>query len=151
MHPSVRTRARRSSSAARGNGRKVGINENLAREILELHTLGVDGGYTQADVTHVRAGHLRLVDRRAGQNGRRLARFGVDNGTPGEFLFREVFHEPGAKHLLGKTLRRRRRRSRARRILRDLAHAARRPRATSAPSSRGISSRTIRRAPRWSA
>ena len=31
--------------------RKVGINENLAREILELHTLGVDGGYSQADVT----------------------------------------------------------------------------------------------------
>ena len=29
----------------------VGLNENLAREILELHTLGVDGGYTQADVT----------------------------------------------------------------------------------------------------
>ncbi len=35
----------------RGKGRKVDINENLAREILELHTLGVDGGYTQADVT----------------------------------------------------------------------------------------------------
>src|SRR4051794_36234091 len=32
------------------NGRKLDINENLAREILELHTLGVDGGYTQADV-----------------------------------------------------------------------------------------------------
>lgn len=36
--------------AARGN-RKVGLNENLAREILELHTLGVRTGYTQADVT----------------------------------------------------------------------------------------------------
>ncbi len=35
----------------RGNGRKAGINENLAREILELHTLGVDGGYTQSDVS----------------------------------------------------------------------------------------------------
>src|SRR4029079_1317437 len=35
----------------RGTARKAGINENLAREILELHTLGVDGGYTQADVT----------------------------------------------------------------------------------------------------
>ncbi len=32
-------------------GRKTGINENYAREILELHTLGVDGGYTQQDVT----------------------------------------------------------------------------------------------------
>ncbi|MBW8786109.1 MAG: DUF1800 family protein, partial [Novosphingobium sp.] len=33
------------------NGRKVGLNENLAREILELHTLGVRSGYNQADVT----------------------------------------------------------------------------------------------------
>ena len=38
-------------SPRQGSGRKVDINENLAREILELHTLGVDGGYTQADVT----------------------------------------------------------------------------------------------------
>jgi uncharacterized protein (DUF1800 family) len=35
----------------RNRGRELGLNENLAREILELHTLGVDGGYTQADVT----------------------------------------------------------------------------------------------------
>src|SRR5262249_58254921 len=35
----------------REGARRVGINENLAREILELHTLGVGGGYTQADVT----------------------------------------------------------------------------------------------------
>ena len=35
----------------RGGLRRIGINENLAREILELHTLGVGGGYTQADVT----------------------------------------------------------------------------------------------------
>ncbi len=44
-----------SSAAAnfvrRNRGRELGLNENLAREILELHTLGVDGGYTQADVT----------------------------------------------------------------------------------------------------
>ena len=39
------------SSTAAGKERKMDINENLAREILELHTLGVDGGYTQADVT----------------------------------------------------------------------------------------------------
>src|SRR6478736_8477474 len=36
---------------ARSRGRELGLNENLAREILELHTLGVDGGYTQHDVT----------------------------------------------------------------------------------------------------
>ena len=34
-----------------GQRRRLGLNENLARELLELHTLGVDGGYTQADVT----------------------------------------------------------------------------------------------------
>ena len=38
-------------AAKRKRGRKLGINENLAREILELHTLGVNGGYSQADVT----------------------------------------------------------------------------------------------------
>src|SRR6202044_3925639 len=32
-------------------GKQIGINENYAREIMELHTLGVDGGYTQQDVT----------------------------------------------------------------------------------------------------
>src|SRR4051812_17003529 len=39
------------ASLARSRGRELGLNENLAREILELHTLGVDGGYTQHDVT----------------------------------------------------------------------------------------------------
>jgi uncharacterized protein (DUF1800 family) len=34
-------------------GRKLGLNENYAREIMELHTLGVDGGYTQQDVIEV--------------------------------------------------------------------------------------------------
>src|SRR5271169_6839293 len=38
-------------AARRQTKRRFGINENLAREILELHTLGVDGGYTQSDVT----------------------------------------------------------------------------------------------------
>ena len=34
-------------------GRRAGLNENYARELMELHTLGVDGGYTQEDVTEV--------------------------------------------------------------------------------------------------
>lgn len=85
----------------RGSGRKAGINENLAREILELHTLGVNGGYTQSDVsTFAQAISGWSI---GGQDSRKLARLGVDNGTPGEFHFREVFHEPGAKRLLGKT------------------------------------------------
>ncbi len=85
----------------RGKGRKVGINENLAREILELHTLGVNGGYTQADVTTF-AKAITGWSIGGQDNGRRLARLGIDNGTPGEFHFRAEFHEPGAKKLLGK-------------------------------------------------
>jgi uncharacterized protein (DUF1800 family) len=86
----------------RGTARKAGINENLAREILELHTLGVDGGYTQADVTTF-AQAISGWSIGGQDTGRRLAKLGVDNGTPGEFLFREVFHEPGAKKLLGRS------------------------------------------------
>jgi uncharacterized protein (DUF1800 family) len=44
----ARSTARAAAAPPRG---QFGINENLAREILELHTLGVDGGYTQQDVT----------------------------------------------------------------------------------------------------
>lgn len=70
-----------------------GINENLAREILELHTLGVSGGYTQADVTSF----ARMITGWSIGGGRgRLAA-----GRPGEFAFRENMHEPGAQTLLG--------------------------------------------------
>ena len=86
----------------KGKGRKVDINENLAREILELHTLGVDGGYTQADVTTF-AKAISGWSIGGEDQGRRFARFGLDSGKPGQFHFRQVFHEPGAKRLLGKT------------------------------------------------
>ena len=88
---------------ARGKGRKVDINENLAREILELHTLGVDGGYTQADVTtFAKAITGWSIGGDAG-DGKRFARLGLGDGKPGEFLFREAFHEPGARRLLGRS------------------------------------------------
>jgi uncharacterized protein (DUF1800 family) len=86
----------------RANGRKAGINENLAREILELHTLGVDGGYTQADVTTF-AQAISGWSIGGESNSRRLARLGGSDGKPGEFLFREVFHEPGDRRLLGQS------------------------------------------------
>ena len=86
----------------RGKGRKLGINENLAREILELHTLGVDGGYTQTDVTTF-AQAISGWSIGGEDHGRRLAKLGRDNGKPGEFFFREAFHEPGAKRLLGRS------------------------------------------------
>lgn len=85
--------AQRVRVLARGE-RRVDINENLAREILELHTLGVDGGYTQADVT----AFARVLTgwSIAGGQGARAA------GRPGAFLFRENLHEPGAQTILGR-------------------------------------------------
>jgi uncharacterized protein (DUF1800 family) len=96
--PLAKVAARRN----RSRDRKIGINENLAREILELHTLGVDGGYTQADVTTFAQAISGWSV--GGQDlDRRLTRLGAENGAPGEFLFREAFHEPGTKRLLGKS------------------------------------------------
>jgi uncharacterized protein (DUF1800 family) len=93
----------------RNRGRELGLNENLAREILELHTLGVDGGYTQADVTEfakVLTGWS--VGGQLGEGARGvLARFGGDGGEPGEFHFRALMHEPGDKTILGKRYRER--------------------------------------------
>ncbi len=74
--------------------RRFGINENLAREILELHTLGVNGGYTQADVTSFAQ---IITGWSIGGGQGRLA-----GGRPGEFYFRENLHEPGAQRFLGK-------------------------------------------------
>ncbi len=82
--------------------RKIDINENLAREILELHTLGVNGGYTQADVTTF-AQAISGWSIGGQDAGRRFKRLGLDSGTPGEFHFRDAFHEPGARKLLGKS------------------------------------------------
>ena len=72
-----------------GQRRGRGLNENLAREILELHTLGVDGGYGQTDV---RALAEMLTGWTMG-NPR--------NGVIGEFLYVDVIHQPGAKTFLG--------------------------------------------------
>jgi uncharacterized protein (DUF1800 family) len=77
--------------------RRFGINENLAREILELHTLGVNGGYSQADVTSF--AQIITGWSIGGGNGR------FAGGTPGQFYFRDNLHEPGAKTFLGKTYR----------------------------------------------
>ena len=72
--------------------RITGLNENLAREVLELHTLGVDGGYTQADVTAFAAVLT-------GWRAPRLPR-----GEQTSF-FDAAWHEPGAKTVLGKRYR----------------------------------------------
>lgn len=83
-------RARRRGGAQR---REPGLNENLAREILELHTLGVDGGYAQDDVVEL---------------ARAITGWGVplsrdwQRGTPASaFAFRPAAHESGARRVLG--------------------------------------------------
>jgi uncharacterized protein (DUF1800 family) len=82
-------------------GRKVGLNENLAREILELHTLGVRSGYSQADVTEfARALTGWTVDGLGRGPGARLAGGG---GAPGAFRFAEAIHQPGARNIVGKS------------------------------------------------
>ena len=78
----------------RGGLRRLGINENLAREILELHTLGVGGGYTQADVTTFAQ---VITGWSIGGTGGRSA-----GGADGRFEFRADVHEPGAKVVLGR-------------------------------------------------
>jgi uncharacterized protein (DUF1800 family) len=94
--------------ARRNRGRELGLNENLAREILELHTLGVDGGYTQADVAELaKALTGWSVGGELGQGGGRGSpvRLGGDAGASGEFHFRTLMHEPGDKTVLGQRYR----------------------------------------------
>jgi len=83
-----------------GRFRQSGLNENLAREILELHTLGVGSGYTQADVTEFARALTGWSIQ--GPGGQQYGRF-ASAGEPGQFTFREAFHEPGARHLFGKS------------------------------------------------
>src|SRR3984957_6228097 len=74
---------------------KRGLNENLAREIMELHTLGVRSGYTQADVTEfARALTGWSV---AGVRGPQ-----PNGAAPGSFVFREQLHEPGSRTIMGR-------------------------------------------------
>ncbi len=75
--------------------RKVGLNENLAREIMELHTLGVGSGYTQADVQE-------LARALTGWSVGGFVRRPVGEEAPdGKFVYQVDWHEPGARTLLG--------------------------------------------------
>jgi uncharacterized protein (DUF1800 family) len=70
--------------------RRGGLNENYARELMELHTLGVDGGYTQQDVTEVARAFTGWTIDRPRQGG--------------AFLFRPALHDQGSKRVLGQTI-----------------------------------------------
>jgi uncharacterized protein (DUF1800 family) len=74
-------------SAGPGNGARRGLNENYGRELLELHTLGVDGGYTQKDVTEV---------------ARCFTGWTIDQPQRGgKFVFTPRLHDKGEKVVLG--------------------------------------------------
>jgi uncharacterized protein (DUF1800 family) len=74
----------------RAKNRPSGLNENYAREIMELHTLGVDGGYTQKDVTEL---------------AKVLTGWSIERPQlGGGFHFNERAHEPGDKFVLGRRI-----------------------------------------------
>lgn len=84
--------------------RQPGVNENYARELLELHTLGVDGGYTQKDVQEVaRCFTGWSIHQPFGGDRRRnrFGRFDAPDAPPGSFIFRDWAHDQGEKVVLG--------------------------------------------------
>ena len=77
------------AARVRPGGRARGLNENYARELLELHTLGVDGGYTQQDVIEV---------------ARALTGWTMNPRQGASFVFRPEIHDADAKTVLGHRL-----------------------------------------------
>ncbi len=71
--------------------RTVGLNENLAREILELHTVGINGGYSQTDVTEF----ARAL------TGLSISGFQGETTQAGVSVFRQTAHEPGSRIVRG--------------------------------------------------
>jgi uncharacterized protein (DUF1800 family) len=92
LHPTLaspnQARRRPGASGSAGPPRRRGLNENYARELMELHTLGVDGGYTQQDVVDV---------------ARALTGWTLDP-RDGSFVFRPAMHDAGEKRVLGHRL-----------------------------------------------
>ena len=81
------TRAGLVAQSGPNRGRRLGLNENYARELLELHTLGVDGGYTQGDVVEVARAFTGWS-------------FAYPQGDK-QFVFRPRAHDDGEKRVLG--------------------------------------------------
>jgi uncharacterized protein (DUF1800 family) len=80
-------RIRRKNQTTKSKGQRNGLNENYGRELMELHTLGVNGGYTQQDVTEVARVFTGWTLKEPRQGG--------------GFTFEERTHEPGNKTVLG--------------------------------------------------
>ncbi len=102
-------RARALNNQGGGKKGERGLNENYARELMELHTLGVDGGYTQKDVVEVARAFTGWTVMPPGparaQAEKRLERVeragGLGFWQQGEFLFRADVHDAGEKTILG--------------------------------------------------
>jgi len=107
---------------AGANMRGRGINENYARELMELHTLGVDGGYTQKDVTEVarcftgwtiadprgyRKVSASVINKNEDRRYERMqARFEIpDDVESGEFYFNSRWHDGSEKVVLGQKIK----------------------------------------------
>jgi uncharacterized protein (DUF1800 family) len=95
----------------RAGGARRGLNENYARELMELHTLGVNGGYTQTDVQELAriftgwtiegiGGPARRQSRPAGRSRGVVRRARPAPGSPIGFTFQDALHEPGTKLVL---------------------------------------------------
>jgi len=89
-HSMAAMRASAAPAGPNGKARALGLNENYARELMELHTLGVDGGYTQHDVTEL---------------AKVFTGWGIEHPEQGaEFVFNARRHEPGTKAVMGWTI-----------------------------------------------
>jgi uncharacterized protein (DUF1800 family) len=114
-------RAKQMANNPQQQRNRRGLNENYARELMELHTLGVDGGYTQKDIVEVARAFTgwTIADPRGyrslaandikGTENRQLARLQRQMGVPddvesGEFYFNENWHDKDAKIVLGQKI-----------------------------------------------
>jgi uncharacterized protein (DUF1800 family) len=86
-HDNWKKRERSDGPVKQAKGKRSGLNENYGRELMELHTLGVTGGYTQKDVTEVARVFTGWTLQQPRQGG--------------GFTFEERMHEPGDKMVLG--------------------------------------------------
>ena len=104
----------RSLAYGRREAQRGGLNENFGRELMELHTLGVDGGYTQADVVEVARAFTgwTVYPYRGSDEGierqlaalERMEQRGGGLVRDGLFLFRPNWHDAEAKTVLGRSL-----------------------------------------------
>ncbi|HVP52713.1 MAG TPA: DUF1800 domain-containing protein [Terriglobales bacterium] len=89
--PVYRPPRQQNPSAQQKKNKREGLNENYARELMELHTLSVSGGYSQKDVTEVAKVFTGWTIRQPRRGG--------------GFEFNDRLHEPGPKYVLGKVIK----------------------------------------------